>query len=128
VPLSEGEELQQYTVRLRPRAVRDLDAEAVRLAELEGDTIALDWLAKLKTALGTLTTWPRRFPLAPEEELLERSVRVMLFRRTPSGPAWRVFFTIEDAGNDGFVVRIRHIRHGASPLSTYDAGELLTDA
>ena len=98
MPLSEEEELQRYTVRLRPRAVRDLDTESVRLAELEGDTIALDWLAKLKTAIGPLITWPRRFPLA------------------------------EDAGIDGFVVRIRHIRHGASPLSTYDAGELLTDA
>ena len=43
MPVSEDES-PHYTVRLRPRAVRDLDAESVRLAEQESDAIALDWL------------------------------------------------------------------------------------
>nr|WP_309686468.1 type II toxin-antitoxin system RelE/ParE family toxin [Armatimonas sp.] len=117
-----------YALRYRPRARRDIDIESVRLAELEGDEIALNWLEKLEEAVVSLSTWPRRFALAPEEELIERRVRVMLFRRTPGGPAWRVFFTVEDEGEDGFVVRVRHIRHGASPLTEHDMQELLTDA
>ena len=118
-----------YALRYRPRARRDIDIESVRLAELEGDEIALDWLEKLEEAIGSLSTWPRRFALAPEEDLLERRVRVMLFRRTSSrGPTWRVFYTVEDADEDGFVVRVRHIRHGASPLNEHDLQELLTDA
>ncbi len=117
-----------YALRYRPRALRDIDIESVRLAELEGDEIALNWLEKLEEAVVSLSTWPRRFALAPEEELIERRVRVMLFRRTPGGPAWRVFFTVEDADEDGFVVRVRHIRHGASPLTEHDMQELLTDA
>jgi len=119
---------QPYALRYRPRAIRDIDAESVRLAEVEGDEISLDWLRKLRAAIGSLSTWPRRFALASEENLIERRVRVMLFRRTPGGPAWRVFYTVEDASEDGFVVHIRHIRHAASPLTEQDAGELLTDA
>ena len=124
-----------YALRYRPRARRDIDIESVRLAELEGDEIALDWVDKLQEEIGSLSVWPRRFALAPEEDLLERRVRVMLFRRsvgasrrTSGGPAWRVFYTVEDADEDGFVVRVRHIRHGASPLTEHDLQELLTDA
>ncbi|WP_395089420.1 type II toxin-antitoxin system RelE/ParE family toxin [Armatimonas sp.] len=117
-----------YALRYRPRATRDIDIESVRLAEIQGDEIALDWLEKIQEAIGSLSVWPRRFAIAPEENLIERRVRVMLFRRTPGGPAWRVFYTVEDEGEDGFVVRIRHIRHGASPLSEHDLQELLTDA
>ena len=117
-----------YALRYRPRARRDIDIESVRLSETEGDAIALDWLEKLEEAVGSLAVWPRRFALAPEENLIERRVRVMLFRRIPGGPAWRVFYTVEDADEDGFVVRVRHIRHGASPLNEHDLQELLTDA
>jgi plasmid stabilization system protein ParE len=119
---------QTYAVRFRPRALRDLDIESVRLAEIEGDVIALNWIDKIQEAVVSLATWLRRFALAPEEELIERRVRVMLFRRTPGGPAWRVFYTVEDADEDGFVVCVRHIRHGASPLTEHDLQELLTNA
>ena len=119
---------QAYAVRFRPRALRDLDIESVRLAEIEGDEVALNWVDKIQEAIVSLATWPRRFALAPEEELIERRVRVMLFRRTPGASAWRVFYTVEDADEDGFVVRVRHIRHGASPLTEHDLQEMLTDA
>ena len=126
--MSLSEDERTYALRYRPRARRDIDIESVRLAELEGDEIALDWVDKLQEAIGSLSVWPRRFALAPEEELIERRVRVMLFRRTPGGPTWRVFYTVEDADEDGFVVRVRHIRHGASPLTEHDTQELLSDA
>jgi plasmid stabilization system protein ParE len=117
-----------YSVRLTERAIRDFQMEVVRLSEISGDTIALDWDAKMKQAITSLSTFPRIHALAPEEEILESGVRAMLFRRTSSGPAWRVFYTIEEPplGLDGFVVRVRHIRHGASPLTAFDAGDLLT--
>ena len=88
--MNEEEAIPKYALRFRPRAVRDLDIESVRLAEIAGDAVALDWLARIREEITTLATMPRRFPLAPEEDLIERSVRVILFRRTPGGPAWRV--------------------------------------
>lgn len=122
------EETPRYALRLRPQARRDIDTELVRVAELAGDEIGLDWLTKLEETLATLATMPRRFPLASESTLFDRQVRQMLFRRTPSGPAWRVLFTVEEDTLDGRVVQVRHIRHAASPLTEQDAGELLTDA
>jgi hypothetical protein len=121
--------MQSYALRYRPRFLRDLDIESTRLAEISGDVIALDWQDKLSDALIILSALPRAHPLAPEAKLARHGVRVMLFRRTSSGPAWRVFYTIEEppTGLDGFVVRVRHIRHGASPLTTFDTGDLLTD-
>lgn len=125
--LFEDEDIARYAIRLHPRAQRDMDAEGVRLAELQGDSWALDWLAELGAAMGQLATMPRRFALAPEAEMVERLVRVMLFRRSPRGAAWRVFFTVEEDTLDGRVVRVRHIRHAASPLTEQDAGEMLAD-
>jgi plasmid stabilization system protein ParE len=118
-----------YSVRLTERAIREFQIEVVRLSEIAGDTIALDWDTKMKQAITSLSTFPRIHALAREEEVLEQGVRVLLFRRTPSGPAWRVFYTIEEPpiGLDGFVVRVRHIRHGASPLTAFDAKDLLVD-
>ena len=125
--LFEDEDIVRYAVRVHPRAQRDMDAEGVRLAEIQGDQVALDWLLELGTAIGKLATMPRRFALAPEEELVEHSVRVLLFRRSTRGAAWRVFFTVEEDTPDGRVVRVRHIRHASSPLTDQDTGELLTN-
>jgi plasmid stabilization system protein ParE len=122
--------IQNYSIRLRLRALYDLNRESVRLAELVGDSIALDWKDKIKDALASLATFPQKYAVAQEDGLREREVRVMLFRRTSNGPAWRIFYTIEKPplGLDGFVVHVRHIRHAASPLTKFDQDDLLTDA
>jgi plasmid stabilization system protein ParE len=121
--------IQTYAIRYRPRALRDFDIESIRLAEISGDEIAVEWFLKIRDSINKLSTFPHGNALTPEAKLAKHGVRVLLFRRTPSGPAWRVFYTIEEppSGLDGFVVRVRHIRHGASPLTAFDAGDLLTD-
>jgi hypothetical protein len=122
-----------YTVRLRIRASNDLNIESVSLAEIAGEEIFFDWKTKMQTALGSLATWPRRFPIAPEANFLETqdniqgaSIRVMLFRRTTNGPAWHVFYKVEDNSPDGPMVWILHIRHASSPLTEGD-GEIFRE-
>jgi plasmid stabilization system protein ParE len=121
--------MQFYALRYRPRVLRDIDIETIRLAELSGDTVALDWQDKLAQQMATLSTFPQKFAVVDVDGLREKGIRMMLFRRTPSGPAWNVYYIIEEppASKDGFVVRIKHIRHAASPLTEFDKGELLSD-
>jgi plasmid stabilization system protein ParE len=122
--------MQFYALRYRPRVLRDIDIETTRLAELAGDAIALDWQDKLAQQMATLSTFPQKFAVVDVDGLREKGIRMMLFRRTANGPAWNVYYTIEEPplGKDGFVVRIKHIRHAASPLTEFDKGELLSDA
>ena len=118
------EEITLYRIRLRERARRDIEAELVRLSEIAGDRVALDWMNKLLDQVATLSQMPQRCPLAPEGEHFQQEIRQMLYRRAPGGPAWRILFTFEDA-DDGPTVLIRHIRHGARvSLTKHDAQEL----
>jgi plasmid stabilization system protein ParE len=122
--------MQFYALRYRPRVLRDIDIETARLARLSGDNVALDWQDKLGERIATLSTFPQKFAVVDVDGLREKGIRSMLFRRTPSGPAWHVYYSIEEppASVDGFVVRVKHIRHAASPLTDFDKGELLADA
>jgi plasmid stabilization system protein ParE len=102
--MSEDDDLSPvYALRTLPRAERDIEAHAVRLAELAGAEIARAWCDGLFEKIATLSDSPR----------------------TPAGPSWRVSFTADERTEDGPVVSLLHVRHGAQrPITRAQAREI----
>lgn len=125
---SEDAPVRRYAVRVSPRAVDDIHAQQVRLAELAGPDIARAWREGLITVLGTLNENPRRFARIAEQARFTRETRQLLYRRTPSGPAWRLLYTItgEEAGSpEPPTVNLLHVRHGAlRPITRAEARKI----
>jgi toxin ParE1/3/4 len=69
------------------------------------------WLDGVIAAVDTLTSLPRRCPLAPENDDFDVEVRQLLYGE------FRILFIVEDE-----VVRVLHVRHGARRF--LDPGEL----
>ena len=67
------------------------------------------WQEGLETAAESLSMFPRRCPLAPENEAFNVEVRQLLYG------AYRVLYTLIDSDGDGEndTARILHVRHGA---------------
>ena len=108
-----------YVLRLHERAVRDINAAYVRLAELVSPDVADQWQDGLQGAIASLATKPRRCPLVPER--FTREVRQLLYRRHGSQTAYRILFTItgEQAQSpDPPTVTILHIRHASARAIT----------
>jgi plasmid stabilization system protein ParE len=70
------------------------------------------WLNGARAAIETLSSLPRRCPLAPEDDDFDVEIRQLLYRE------FRILFTIE-----GDVVRVLHVRHGARRSLTPDEPE-----
>ena len=122
---------ERYGLHIQTRAGRDIEAHLGRLAEIAGADVAREWREGLLTAVSTLAENPRRCPLIPEQTRFLRETRQLLYRRTPSGPAWRVLFIIEDteAGSlEPPTVHLIHVRHGAQrPITRTEAKQLETN-
>ena len=116
----------QYAVRFVEAAQEEIDQEYVRLGGISGVDVAEDWETGLLAAVRTLATYPERWKLADENEQFQQvrpdlSLYVMLYRRTRTGPGWRILFTVHAADqNDPPTLRVRILRHGAqAPLTRW---------
>jgi plasmid stabilization system protein ParE len=69
---------------------------------------ASTWLRRLRAAIATLQTHPRRCPLAPENAFFTEEIRQLLYGRRRH--AYRVLFQIDD---DKQMVTILHVIHSA---------------
>ncbi|MDQ2799241.1 MAG: type II toxin-antitoxin system RelE/ParE family toxin [Armatimonadota bacterium] len=118
--VSNGNGPSVYAVRLSVLARRQIDEERGRLTLTAGLTTARAWQDGLLAAITSLATYPEGCSLAPENRLLSSMVlRHLIYRRTRSGPAWRIIFSVEEANkNDPATVRIQHVRHGAQASLT----------
>jgi plasmid stabilization system protein ParE len=103
-----------YDVRRVPSGVRDvLRVKLTATAHAELDE-ACAWIANdspqhaatfrrgVQAAVASLTTFPRRLPLAAESASFGREIRQLV------QGSYRLLFEI-----DGNVVRVLHVRHGA---------------
>ena len=113
-----------YAVRLTSAARYEIDQEKVRLTELSDLAIAQEWQNGVMTAIRGLATYPERCVTASENNLFQRvspgdTLRLYLYRRTRTGPAWRILFSVHKADeNDPPTVRIHHIRHASQAPMT----------
>jgi plasmid stabilization system protein ParE len=114
-----------YAVRFSPHAEQELARAAIRLIELTGSKeFAAEWYGGVKAAVATLAEFPARLQTqAKESRLLGREVRRLLYQRSAGSSApYHLYFTVEDDGKDGPVVRILHVRHAArKPVTRKEA-------
>lgn len=115
-----------YALRLHERAVRDINAAFVRLAEMVSEEHAYLWRDGLRNAIASVAARPRRFPLARER--FRREVRQLLYARVGSKTTYRILFTITGETADSLeapTVTILHIRHAsARPITRNKAREI----
>ncbi len=96
----------KYRVEIMPPALRELD-DAFGWIARHSPARAERWQARAMRAIQSLTDFPRRCPLAPENDDFGGEVRQLLYGE------YRILFDIE-----GDTVRILHVRHGAQrPLA-----------
>jgi plasmid stabilization system protein ParE len=94
-----------FRVELSDQAQRDIAAlYDWLLSQYVGDA-GERWFIALRTAIGSLATFPSRCPLAPENQDSPVEVRQLLYGRRPH--VYRILFAIE-----GDLVQVLHIRHG----------------
>lgn len=118
-----------YAIRIRPIAQRDIDEATNRIAIFTDEKHAKEWRDGLLKKLATLATLSRRAPVAEENRLFAGDVRVIPYRLSAGGAAYRVFFSIQEPTEDAPFVHILHIRHGArKPMTRAEAREIEADA
>lgn len=114
-----------WAVRTTKRARSDMEAAEERLAVLTDEEIAEAWSEGLEAEIAKLAQIPTRWPLAEEDKMFRESVRRLLYRRTLSGPAYRVLFVLRENPDDAPTVTIIHVRHAAQkPMTRKEAREI----
>ncbi len=106
----------------------DYDIEISEPAEAEMDEIHYRLLLRspqaatrlrigLEEAISSLSQMPGRCPFAPEDGMLDRPIRQLLYRH--GGTTYRILFiTIDATEDDPGIVRVTRVRHGAQqPLN-----------
>lgn len=109
--------MKKYRLIIQPPAVHDLD-EAYQWIRDRAPEAAARWFNGFVEALNSLTTFPDRCGLAPENDAVEPEIRQLLYG--PRSGVYRALFTIT-----GEEVRVLHIRHAARQTMT--AQELVED-
>ena len=119
------EQPQIWAIRQTIRADTDILAASVYIAENAGVETARTWMSGLKAQIAKLAQLPTRWPVAEEDKLFRESVRRMLYRRTASGPAYRVLFVLRENPDDAPTVTVIHVRHAAQkPMTRKEAREI----
>jgi len=83
-----------------------------------GEETAEEWQAGIRREIAKLSQFPARLPIAPEDKLFQETVRVLLYRRTARGPAYRIFFILRETEQEAPTVGIIHVRHAARAKMT----------
>jgi plasmid stabilization system protein ParE len=94
-----------FRVDVTPEAKQDANAILEWLHLQQAGETGLRWFRGLNEALASLSTFPKRCGLAPENTSLPFEMRQLLYGRRPH--LYRILFTI-----DGDVVYVLRIRHG----------------
>lgn len=121
----EGEQPQKWAIRISNRADNEITAARQHFERTAGEETAEEWQAGLRREIAKLSQLPARLPVAPEDKLFQETVHVFLYRRTPRGPAYRIFFILKEAEQEAPTVGIIHIRHAAQkPMTRKEAQEI----
>lgn len=94
-----------FRVEVSAQAERDAEQILDWLLTRHSGRPGIDWFLALDDAFTSLTEFPERCPLAPENTRFPFEIRQLLYGRKPH--TYRILFTINEN-----VVQILHIRHG----------------
>lgn len=108
----------KYRVLIETRAARDID-QASKWIAAQAPEAAERWFNAIETGIYSLANFPKRCPLAREDELFSYELRQLVYGRGHG--RYRVIFTVR-----GNAVHVLHVRHGALPaMTTAEVAELL---
>ena len=107
-----------WAIRFTSRAKADSAAALTYFTNKEGIEIARAWKNGFDAEVAKLAQLPMRWPVAEEDKLFRESVRRLLYRRTPTGPAYRVLFALRQNLDDAPTVTVIHVRHAAQKSMT----------
>lgn len=94
-----------FRVKTTVKATRDLNAILSHLLTGHAGETGVRWFEGLKEAIASLSTFPHRCPLAPENRQFPFEVRQLLYGRRAH--VYRILFTIQAE-----TVVVLHVRHG----------------
>jgi plasmid stabilization system protein ParE len=94
-----------FRVEITAEAEQDGAALLDWLLKQHAGETGIRWFLALEDAIATLSKFPERCQLAPENSRFPFEVRQLLYGRKPH--TYRILFTIE-----GDTVYVLHIRHG----------------
>lgn len=114
-----------WVIRFTERANANLEAGWEHFAQTAGEEIADIWREGLENEIAKLSRMPERLPIASENHRFTATVRSLLYRRTPRGPAYRVLFILRLPAEESPTVEIINIRHAAQrPITKKEAREM----
>lgn len=96
---------ERYQVILESEAVEGME-NAYRFIEADSAESAGRWFTGLIAAVESLSMFPNRCPIAPENDVFDVEIRQLLYGKRSQ--VYRILFTVEEN-----VVHVLHIRHGA---------------
>lgn len=94
-----------FRVEITASAEHDLDLILAWLLSQHAGETGLRWFAALEEAIASLSEFPQRCAIAPENSVFPFEVRQLLYGKAPH--IYRILFTAE-----GRTVYVLHIRHG----------------
>ncbi len=100
----------KYRVEISSVAEAEADSAFLHLSQITSPIKATQWYAGLLQAIESLTSMPKRCPLARENQYFSQEIRQLLYGRGRN--LYRILFTILD-GQDISTIRILHIRHAS---------------
>ena len=100
----------KYRLEISSVAEAEADRAFLRLSQVRSPTQASQWYAGLLQTIESLSQFPKRCPLARENEYFSQEIRQLLYGRGRN--SYRILFTIL-AEKEGATVRILHIRHAS---------------
>ena len=102
----------RYRVEISDVAQAEADAAYLWISQFSPDRAA-KWYDGLLTAIESLSEFPLRCPIAPENDRFAPELRQLIYGRITS--AYRILFTIFESPDpsEDPEVRILHVRHGA---------------
>jgi plasmid stabilization system protein ParE len=95
-----------FRVEVTPEAKLDAKRILKWLDSEQAGEAGLRWFHRLGEAIDSLSTFPKRCPVAPENAKTPFELRQLVYGRKPH--FYRILFTIE--GDVVYVLRIRHGR------------------
>jgi plasmid stabilization system protein ParE len=100
----------RYQVEISSVADTEADSAFLRVSQITSPQRASEWYAGLLRAIDSLSSMPKRCPLARENEYFSNEIRQLLYGQGRN--IYRIIFTVLEEENI-FTVRILHIRHAA---------------
>lgn len=100
----------KYSIEISSVAEAEADSIFLRLSQVISSVKAKQWYSGLLQAIESLSQFPKRCPLARENEYFSQEIRQLIYGRGRN--SYRVLFTILE-GQDMSTVRILHIRYAS---------------